>query len=216
MKFSVVLLVIALFCIIAKTDIIYPGSFSFVEWNDANRVGDWEFEENWLQLEEPCLVCFVSVAGDNTITLNEDRTINEIVVGPNRWDTTRLVLKGDLTISYDDVPQISTVRGFMLPNGQIRLILQGKGFGFDDSMIDVTAKEVWLSDYEGTKLVDPDLENVVSKTYDCVNEKLSYRDAKVECTISPVDLKPDAFSIQLTVNTNGLTAEYTMLHHLIQ
>ena len=82
-----------------ESDPIYPGSFAFFEWNDANRVGNWTFEENWLQLEEPAVVGFVSISGDNTITTDKERTVNELVVGPNRWDTTRLVIEEDLTIS---------------------------------------------------------------------------------------------------------------------
>jgi hypothetical protein len=77
---------------------IYPGCFCFYEWNDANRVGDWIFEENWLQLEEPDAVAFVRISGDNTITLTKARQVNQLTVGENRWDTTRLVLEEDLTI----------------------------------------------------------------------------------------------------------------------
>ena len=81
-----------------QVDEIYNGCFCFFEWNDANKVGNWTFEENWLQLVEPPWVGFVSVAGDNTVHVEHDRRINELYVGPNRWDTTRLVIDEDLTI----------------------------------------------------------------------------------------------------------------------
>lgn len=84
---------------LSVADPIYPGCFCFFEWNDANRVGNWSLQENWLQLDEPALVGFVSISGDNTITTDQTRIINELVVGPNRWDTTRLVIDEDLTIS---------------------------------------------------------------------------------------------------------------------
>ena len=84
---------------LCQADEIYQGCFCFYEWNDANRVGNWTFEENWLQLEEPPLVAFVSISGDNTITTDKRRIINELVVGPNRWDTTRLVIDEDLFVS---------------------------------------------------------------------------------------------------------------------
>ena len=77
---------------------IYNGCFCFAEWNDANDVGNWTVNENWLQLQEPSWVHFVSLSGDNTITVDEERRINELYVGPNRWDTTRLVIDEDLTI----------------------------------------------------------------------------------------------------------------------
>lgn len=80
---------------------IYPGCFCFYEWNDANRVGNWIFEENWLQLEEPDAVGFVRISGDNTITLTQTRQVNQLTLGENRWDTTRLVLQEDLIIGMD-------------------------------------------------------------------------------------------------------------------
>merc|ERR1712137_665710 len=107
---------------------IYNGCFCFTEWNDDNRVGNWTLKENWLQLFEPSWVSFVSIAGDNTVTVDEERRVNELYVGPNRWDTTRLVIFEDLTIVYDDVPEISRVSAYRLTNGQTRLAIQGKGF----------------------------------------------------------------------------------------
>ena len=77
---------------------IYNGCFCFNEWNDANSVGNWTHKENWLQLTEPTWSHFVSISGDNTITVDQERRINELYVGPNRWDTTRLVIDEDLTI----------------------------------------------------------------------------------------------------------------------
>ena len=56
------------------------------------------FEENWLQLEEPPEVAFVSISGDVTVRVDEKRTINQLTLGANRWDTTRLVLDQNLKI----------------------------------------------------------------------------------------------------------------------
>ena len=78
---------------------IYPGCHCVYEWNDDNRVGDWATPDQWLQLEEPPAVAFVNISGDNTITLRHDRQINHLLLGENRWDTTRLVLQEDLIIS---------------------------------------------------------------------------------------------------------------------
>ena len=77
---------------------IYNGCFCFTEWNDANNVGNWTVKENWLQLTEPSWSHFVSISGDNTVTVDQERRINELYVGSNRWDTTRLVIDEDLTI----------------------------------------------------------------------------------------------------------------------
>ena len=79
-------------------DRIYPGCNCFFEWNDANRVGNWTFEENWMQLNVPSYVGFISIAGDNTIHLDKEELVNEIYIGPNRWDTTRVILDQDLTV----------------------------------------------------------------------------------------------------------------------
>ena len=79
-------------------EMIYNGCHCFVEWNDANSVGNWTVKENWLQLAEPAWPSFVSISGDNTITVDEERRINELYVGSNRWDTTRVVIDEDLTI----------------------------------------------------------------------------------------------------------------------
>ena len=56
------------------------------------------FEENWLQLEEPPEVAFVSISGDATVTVDKDRTINSLTIGANRWDRTQLVLDQDLRV----------------------------------------------------------------------------------------------------------------------
>ena len=85
---------------------IYPGCFCFYEWNDANRVGNWTFEENWLQLQEPDAVAFTRISGDNTITLTSTRQVNQLTLGQNRWDTTRLVLQQDLIIGTPKHPRI--------------------------------------------------------------------------------------------------------------
>jgi len=162
-----------------QVDEIYNGCFCFFEWNDANKVGNWTFEENWLQLIEPPWVGFVSVAGDNTVHVENSRRINELYVGPNRWDTTKLVIDEDLTIVYDDVPVISSVRGYRLTNGQIRLTIQGKGFGFVSSEIVVTAFEVVdIADHSGDH---------ITNVYNCEHVTLGYRDALIQCNLAPID-----------------------------
>ena len=77
----------------------YPGCFCFWEWNDANHVGNWTYPDYWMQLEDPAIIGFVSISGDNTIHVENDSQINEVYVGPNRWDTTRLVVDPDVTLT---------------------------------------------------------------------------------------------------------------------
>ena len=185
---------------------IYQGCHCFHEWNDANRVGNWTFPENWLQLYEPVWVSFVSIAGDNTITVDTERRVNELYVGPNRWDTTRLVIDEDLTIVYDDVPVISNVRGHRLPNGVVRLVIQGKGFGFVSDDITVTAKE----HYE----IDGDSSEPEEFTYECESVTLTFRDAKIECNIRPTRLMPYNFTVQ--VNANGQSTDFQFLSKYIE
>jgi len=187
---------------------IYNGCFCFTEWNDDNRVGNWTLKENWLQLFEPSWVSFVSIAGDNTVTVDEERRVNELYVGPNRWDTTRLVIFEDLTIVYDDVPEISRVSAYRLTNGQTRLAIQGKGFGFVSEDIVVTAREFWENDD------DANVEDMDPIVYDCEHVTLGYRDAKIECNIPAINLMP--FSFEVSVQANGFTSSYTLLSKYIK
>mmetsp|Transcript_9959 Transcript_9959/g.11304 ORF Transcript_9959/g.11304 Transcript_9959/m.11304 type:complete len:221 (-) Transcript_9959:43-705(-) len=193
---------------VCTQDRIYNGCFCFWEWNDANRVGNWTTWDAWLQLTEPAVVGFVSVAGDNTITVDEERTINELYVGPNRWDTTRIVVAEDLTITYDDVPAISAVNARRLVTGETRLVIQGKGFGFESDSITVTATEVWDTDGE------INIDDVVPITYDCEQVKLGYRDAKIECNIAPIHLMPS--TLMVSVFANGQSTDFVLISDYIQ
>ena len=106
---------------------------------------------------------------------------------------------------YDDVPVISSVRGNRLPNGQIRLDIQGKGFGFTSSEIVVTATEVIDSfpyNYLGSEIVN---------NYNCEYVTLSYRDAKIQCNIIPLDNYIYAKTFFVTVAANGYVSEPTLL-----
>ena len=187
---------------------IYQGCHCFHEWNDANRVGNWTFAENWLQLYEPAWVSFVSIAGDNTVTVDVERRVNELYVGPNRWDTTRLVIDEDLTIVYDDVPAISSVRGYRLPTGVVRLVIQGKGFGFVSDDIQVTVQEYYEIDG------DSNIEDREEFVYDCEYVTLTYRDAKIECNISPT--RPMPYTLTVQVAANGMVTDYHFLGKYIE
>merc|ERR1719282_116707 len=187
---------------------IYNGCFCFVEWNDANSVGNWTVKENWLQLAEPAWPSFVSISGDNTITVDEERRINELYVGPNRWDTTRLVIDEDLTIVYDDVPVISRVQGYRLATGEVRLVIQGKGFGFVSEDIVVVAQEFWENDD------DADIADQDPFVYECEKVTLTYRDAKIECNIPAANLMP--YTLQVQVSANGYTTDFVQLSEHIK
>ena len=187
---------------------IYNGCFCFAEWNDANDVGNWTVNENWLQLMEPSWVHFVSISGDNTVTVDEERRINELYVGPNRWDTTRLVIDEDLTIVYDDVPVISRIQAYRLPTGQVRLIIQGKGFGFVSEDIAVVAEDFYEVDN------DSNIDDMEPFTYVCNNPTLTYRDAKIECNLTAANIMPSALKVQ--VRANGYTTDFVLLSEYVQ
>eukprot|EP00012_Vannella_robusta_P003689 CAMPEP_0206185708 /NCGR_PEP_ID=MMETSP0166-20121206/1966_1 /ASSEMBLY_ACC=CAM_ASM_000260 /TAXON_ID=95228 /ORGANISM="Vannella robusta, Strain DIVA3 518/3/11/1/6" /LENGTH=219 /DNA_ID=CAMNT_0053600949 /DNA_START=38 /DNA_END=697 /DNA_ORIENTATION=- len=187
---------------------IYNGCHCFVEWNDANSVGNWTVKENWLQLAEPAWPSFVSISGDNTITVDEERRINELYVGPNRWDTTRLVIDEDLTIVYDDVPVISRVQGFRLATGEVRLVIQGKGFGFVSEDVSVVATEFYENDD------DANIEDHELFEYQCEHVTLTYRDAKIECNIPAANLMP--YTLQVQVSANGFTTDFVQLSEHIK
>lgn len=190
---------------------IYPGCFCFYEWNDANRVGNWLFEENWLQLEEPDAVAFVRISGDNTITLTKERQVNQLTLGENRWDTTRLVLEEDLIIVYDDQPEIKHAAAERLATGEVVLTLQGKGFGFDSSSISITVTE---HAEQNLNQVRTALVESAVNTYTCTDVTLQFRDAKVVCKFSPYRLLPHELSIALTAN--GKSAQKILLLDYIQ
>ena len=183
-----------------QVDHIYNGCFCFFEWNDANKVGNWSFEENWLQLVEPAIVGFVSVAGDNTVTVNEERRINELYVGPNRWDTTRLVIDEDLTVVYDDYPVIFSVRTQRLVSGQVRFVIRGKGFGFVSEDIQVSIFQ------EHHSATDYNVDNYMISSFDCEDVTLAYRDAVIQCNLIPgTQFYPGDYAV--VVHANGYISE---------
>jgi len=182
------------------------------DWNDANRVGDWTFEQNWLQLEDPPVIAFVNITGDNTITLTEDRTINELRIGSHRWDTTRVVLQADLTIYYNDNPLITRVNAERLGNGQTLITVQGTGFGFDSTQISITATEYQSEeDWDHDSIAYQYLQPVV---YTCQNVQLLYRDERIQCTIDAPRLAPATMLVTLT--SNGNQAVGTLLNSYTQ
>jgi len=187
---------------------IYNGCHCFHEWNDANNVGNWTVKENWLQLSEPAWPSFVSISGDNTITVDQERRVNELYVGPNRWDTTRLVIDEDLTIVYDDFPVISRSQGYRLPTGQVRLVIQGKGFGFVSEDLHVVARDFWENDD------DSNIEDMDPFVYDCEMATLTYRDAKIECNIAAANMMP--YTLEVQVSANGFTTPWVQLSEHIR
>lgn len=93
------------------------------------------------------------------------------------------------------------------------MTIQGKGFGFDETAITVTATEVYYIDEYGlTEIAD----QTIQVSYPCTNLALGYRDAKVVCDISPLNLLPEALRVTLTVSTNGLSDSYVILNTNIQ
>lgn len=97
-------------------------------------------------------------------------------------------------------------------NGEVRLTLQGKGFGFDEDAIVVSLAEVYVTD----EFDNVYLEDTVTVEYECDRVALGYRDSKVVCYFSPRNLLPDALRVTLTVNSNGLSTEATFLSKNIQ
>jgi len=188
----------------------YPGCFCFYEWNDANHVGNWSsgYPDYWLQLDEPALVSFVSIAGDNTIHVLENVQVNEVYVGPNRWDTTRLVIDEgySLTILYDDYPVIFAVEAERLVTGATFISITGKGFGFNSEAIAVTVFDSF-DVLEGVEYIGSDF----AYTYSCQNVQLKYRDARIECYISAYNILPSTFSV--TVSANGYVSEPAYLDY---
>ena len=100
----------------------------------------------------------------------------------------------------------------MLANGEVRITLQGKGFGFDEEAIVVSLAEVYTTDeFDNQYLAD-----TVTVQYDCNRVALGYRDSKVVCYFSPTNLLPDALRITLTVTSNDLSTSATLLSKYIQ
>jgi len=217
MRVLVVLSILSAFLVgLSFQDSIYNGCFCEFEWNDAVRVGNLTVPENWLQREAPVQVAFVNISGDNIIHVDQPRTINSLLVGENRWDNTKLVLDYDLTVYYDDHPVITAVRGVRLVTGQIELTVEGYGFGFESSGIVVTAYDYFVPDgvlevggFFNSPNPSPDW-----TAYDCVGPSLQYRDEKVVCTISAVDVLPYTFFVVL--QANGFTAQAALLSKFIK
>ena len=109
---------------------------------------------------------------------------------------------------YDDVPVISAVRGYRLPNGVVRLVIQGKGFGFVSDDIQVSVHEYYEIDG------DSNIEDKEEFVYDCQSVTLTYRDAKIECNIAPTRLMPYTVTVQVTAN--GMTTLHQFLSKYIE
>lgn len=222
---SVLLSLVAFSAVVIADDQLYSGCHCITEWNDANRVGNWTVPENWLQLQEPSQVSFVNISGSNTIHVNEDRVINNLLLGENRWDETRLVIDETLTITYDASPVITSVRGYRQTNGQIRLVLEGKGFGFESSEISVMVFSKTINSI--AEVDDDDVERFkagetvedAAALHSCEDPTLEFRDNKVSCYVTDLP-DPDlhAFYVRLSVEFPFGTrnAQYAILSKYIQ
>ena len=105
---------------------------------------------------------------------------------------------------------ISAVRGYRLTNGQIRLTVQGKGFGFVSSEIVVTATEV-VDNYD-----DNSYGNRIANVYNCEYVTLGYRDALIQCNIAPIDNEILANDFSVTVAANGYVSDPALIELYLQ
>ena len=103
---------------------------------------------------------------------------------------------------------ISTLRGYRQPTGQIRLVIQGKGFGFVSEDIVVTATQVV------DNFPDNNVDNQITQVFNCEYATLVYRDAQIECNIFTASLYP--FALNVTVAANGYVSDPAYLATYLQ
>ena len=106
------------------------------------------------------------------------------------------------------MPVISRVQGFRLATGEVRLVIQGKGFGFVSEDIGVVAREFWENDD------DANIEDMDPFVYQCERVTLTYRDAKIECNIPAANMIP--YTLEVQVAANGFTTEWVQLSEHIK
>lgn len=95
-----------------------------------------------------------------------------------------------------------------MATGEVRLVIQGKGFGFVSDAIDVVATEFWENDD------DADIEDQAPWVYECEKVTLTYRDAKIECNIPAANMMP--YTLQVQVSANGYTTDFVQLSEHIK
>lgn len=185
----------------------------------------------------PCKVCYVTIQGANTVFIDEDTSANDMYIGGNKWDDTTVVLghlEGHtiLTLDYDDIPEIFSVDGERLTNGQTKITIVGKGFGFEADGLTIKVNDntqdrpMW-SDHRPDDCEFPlgcDNPGIPSTfvapgiEYECTEPRIFHHDSFVHCFINTPDVFPQ--ELQVTIQTSlrdpPLSASATILNTFIK
>jgi len=167
----------------------------------------------------PCEVCFVTIQGDNTVFIDQNTLANDMTIGGNEWDNTVVVLAGPgrvandvyLQLDYDDIPVIFSVHGEREVNGQTKITIIGKGFGFEASgltitVVDLTQDRPMWEEYSTSNCHYPDgcnypgIPSVLEApgvTYSCTNIRIFHHDSYVSCYIPTPDVNAEEFEITI-------------------
>lgn len=191
----------------------------------------------------PCKVCFVFIEGRGHTFIDQFTFVNDLTIGGHSWDDAVVVVGGPnrnqetihLRIDYDRVPVIFTVDGERLTNGQTRIRIVGKGFGFIAGAINVAVVDATRDrrrydtyDYDSLGRTACPYDNVggcdapghpsvlrpIGTQWACKDIRIFHHDSYITCTIDTPDVFPQ--ELEVSVTAFSTTATRTILSTYIQ